>query len=159
MAKFLGFEITRPKEEPVESFAPVVNDDGAVIVAAGGAYGTYIDLDGTARTESELVSKYREIALQPELEQAIDDIVNEAIDTDSNAVVVLNTDKIKYGDNVKNRIRQEFELILELFNFQQEAYEIFKRWYIDGIHNYAIFSIYSDNISFFKIVKTNHRIT
>ena len=132
MAKFLGFEITRPKEEPVESFAPVVNDDGAVIVAAGGAYGTYIDLDGTARTESELVSKYREIALQPELEQAIDDIVNEAIDTDSNAVVVLNTDKIKYGDNVKNRIRQEFELILELFNFQQEAYEIFKRWYIDG---------------------------
>ena len=132
MAKFLGFEITRPKEEPVESFAPVVNDDGAVIVAAGGAYGTYIDLDGTARTESELVSKYREIALQPELEQAIDDIVNEAIDTDAEEIVTINLDKVEYGDNVKNRIRDEFEIVLELLNFQQESYEIFKRWYIDG---------------------------
>jgi len=132
MAKFLGFEITRPKEEPVESFAPVVNDDGAVIVAAGGAYGTYIDLDGTARTESELVSKYREISLQPELEQAIDDIVNEAIDTDAEEVVTINLDKVEYGDNVKNRIRDEFQIVLELLNFQQEAYEIFKRWYVDG---------------------------
>lgn len=60
--QLFGFEIKRKDETPIESFAPRVNDDGAVVVAAGGAYGTYIDLDGTARTESELVSKYREIS-------------------------------------------------------------------------------------------------
>ena len=62
--QFFGFEIKRKDEEPLESFAPEIKDDGAVIVAAGGAYGTYVDLDGTARTEAELVAKYREISLQ-----------------------------------------------------------------------------------------------
>ena len=117
---------------PLESFAPPVNDDGAVIVAAGGAYGTYIDLDGTARTESELVSKYREIALEADIERAIDDIVNEAIDTDAEKIVEINLDKIKYSDNVKERIREEFETITELLSFHNEAYDLFKRWYIDG---------------------------
>jgi hypothetical protein len=133
MVQFFGFEIKRKNEEPLESFAPEIKDDGAVIVAAGGAYGTYIDLDGTARTEAELVAKYREISLQPELEMAIDDIVNEAIDTDADIVVQINTDKItQYSDNVKNKIREEFENILDLLNFQTEAYELFKRWYVDG---------------------------
>jgi hypothetical protein len=133
MVQFFGFEIKRKNEEPLESFAPEIKDDGAVIVAAGGAYGTYIDLDGTARTEAELVAKYREISLQPELEMAIDDIVNEAIDTDADTVVQINTDKItQYSDNVKNKIREEFANILDLLNFQTEAYELFKRWYVDG---------------------------
>jgi uncharacterized protein YoxC len=127
-----GFEIKRKEETPVESFAPRVNDDGAVIVAAGGAYGTYIDLDGTARTESELVSKYREIALEADIDRAVDDIVNEAIDTDADRVVNINVDDLEYSDNVKNKIREEFDHILDLLNFQNEAYEIFKRWYIDG---------------------------
>lgn len=136
--QLFGFEIKRTKEEPVESFAPEVKDDGALVVAAGGAYGTYIDLDGTARTEAELVSKYREVSLHPEIEMAIDDIVNEAIDTDAEAIVELNTDKLNYSDNVKDRIRDEFETILELFNFQNEAYELFKRWYIDGRMYYHV---------------------
>jgi hypothetical protein len=127
-----GFEIKRKDEKPIESFAPTINDDGAVIVAAGGAYGTYIDLDGTARTESELVSKYREISLEADIDRAIDDIVNEAIDTDADKVVDINVDKLEYSDQVKNKIRDEFESILDLLNFQNEAYEIFKRWYIDG---------------------------
>ena len=77
MVQLFGFEIKKKKEEtPLESFAPPINDDGAVVVAAGGAYGTYIDLDGTARTESELVSKYREISLEADIERAIDDIIN-----------------------------------------------------------------------------------
>ena len=131
--QLFGFEIKRKNnEDPSESFTPEVKDDGAMVVAAGGAYGTFIDLDGTARTEAELVSKYREISLQPELEMAIDDIVNEAIDTDADTVVELNTDKLKYSDSVKNKIREEFQTILELFNFQNEAYELFKRWYVDG---------------------------
>jgi hypothetical protein len=133
-----GFEIKRKNEEPIESFAPEIKDDGAVVVAAGGAYGTFVDLDGTARTESELVAKYREISLQPELEQAIDDIVNEAIDADADEIVSLNTDKLEYSDDVKEIIREEFSNILDLFNFQTEAYDIFKRWYIDGRMYYHI---------------------
>ena len=130
--QFFGFEIKRKDEEPLESFAPEIKDDGAVIVAAGGAYGTYVDLDGTARTEAELVAKYREISLQPELEMAIDDIVNEAIDTDADEIVKINTDKVPYSDKVKKVITDEFANILDLLNFQNEAYELFKRWYVDG---------------------------
>jgi hypothetical protein len=130
--QLFGFEIKRKDEQPLQSFAPEVKDDGAVIVAAGGAYGTYIDLDGTARTEAELVSKYREISLQPELEAAIDDIVNEAIDTDAEKVVDINLDKVKYSDQIKQKITEEFNTVLRLLNFQTESYELFKRWYVDG---------------------------
>ena len=133
MVQLFGFEIKRKAEEnSLESFAPPVNDDGAVIVAAGGAYGTYVDLDGTARTESELVSKYREIALEADIERAVDDIVNEAIDSDADEVVSINTDKVKYGDPVKKKIQEEFNTVLELLDFQNQAYDIFKRWYVDG---------------------------
>ena len=136
--QLFGFSITRKDEEPVESFAPEVKDDGAMVVAAGGAYGTYIDLDGTARTEAELVSKYREISLQPELEMAIDDIVNEAIDTDADNIVEINLDKVNYSDPVKDKIREEFTNILTLFNFNFESYELFKRWYVDGRMYYHV---------------------
>ena len=96
--QLFGWEIKKSvDQEPLESFAPEIKDDGAVVVAAGGAYGTYVDLDGTARTEAELVAKYREISLQPELEMAVDDIINEAIDTDADEIVKINTDKIPYG--------------------------------------------------------------
>jgi len=136
--QLFGFEIKRKDEEPLESFAPEIKDDGAVVVAAGGAYGTYVDLDGTARTEAELVAKYREISLQPELEMAIDDIVNEAIDTDADEIVKLNTDKVPYSDKIKKAITEEFANILDLLNFQNEAYELFKRWYVDGRMYYHI---------------------
>ena len=136
--QLFGFEIKRKNEEPVESFAPETKDDGAVVVAAGGAYGTFVDLDGTARTEAELVAKYREISLQPEIEMAIDDIINEAIDTDADNVVEINVDEIKYSDNVKNKIKEEFDNILDLLNFNTEAYELFKRWYVDGRMYYHI---------------------
>lgn len=138
MVQLFGFEFKRKNEEPVESFAPEIKDDGAVVVAAGGAYGTFVDLDGTARNESELVAKYREISLQPEIEMAIDDIVNEAIDADAEQIVKLNTDNLDYSDQVKNIIREEFQNVLDLFNFQMEAYELFKRWYIDGRMYYHI---------------------
>lgn len=138
--QLFGFEIKRKNEDeaPLQSFAPEIKDDGAVIVAAGGAYGTFIDLDGTARTEAELVAKYREISLQPELEAAIDDIVNEALDTDAEKIVDLNLDKVDYSDQIKQKIREEFDTVLKLFNFQTEAYELFKRWYVDGRMYYHI---------------------
>jgi len=114
MVQLFGFEIKRKNEEPLESFAPEIKDDGAVVVAAGGADGTFVDLDGTARNESELVAKYREVSLQPEIEMAIDDIVNEAIDADAEQIVKLNTDNLDYSDQVKNIIREELKTHYEI---------------------------------------------
>lgn len=80
MAELFGFEIKRKQEEKeYPSFAPKQEDDGALVVAEGGAYGTFVDMEGAIRTEAELVSKYREMSMHPEVELAVDDIVNEAI--------------------------------------------------------------------------------
>ena len=76
--ELFGFELRRKQQEPV-SFAPKVTEDGAVVVAEGGVYGTYVDLDGSIRTESELVNKYRDMAEYPEVDMAIDDIINEVV--------------------------------------------------------------------------------
>ena len=78
MAKFFGFEVTRPKKQ-LQTFAAKENDDGALNLAAGGAFGQYIDMDGSIKNEIELINKYREMSIQPECDMAIDDIVNEAI--------------------------------------------------------------------------------
>jgi hypothetical protein len=114
------------------SFAPKEADDGAVVVAAGGAYGTYIDLDGTVRTEAELVTKYREMSLQPEIDSAVDEIVNESIDISEEDIVDINLDNLEIPDRIKKAIRDEFKVILNILNFQSKAYEIYRRWYIDG---------------------------
>ena len=132
MVSVFGWQFKRVEDNEPESFAPEVKDDGAVVVAAGGAYGTFVDLEGTARTEAELVAKYREMSLQPEVEKAVDDIINEAIDTDDDEIVSLNLDKIEYSENIKEKIQEEFDYVLQLFNFNTECYEIFKRWYVDG---------------------------
>jgi hypothetical protein len=131
--KLFGFEFQR--KAPVDvtpSFAPRETDDGAVVVAAGGAYGTYIDLDGTVRTEAELVTKYREMSLQPEIDSAVDEIVNESIDISEEDIVQINLDNLEIPERVKKAIRDEFAVILNILNFQSRAYEIYRRWYIDG---------------------------
>lgn len=131
--KLFGFEFQR--KAPIEvapSFAPKEADDGAVIVAAGGAYGTYIDLDGTVRTEAELVTKYREMSLQPEIDSAVDEIVNESISIDEEDIVEINLDNLEITDKVKKAIRDEFQNVLNILDFQSRAYEIYRRWYIDG---------------------------
>lgn len=132
--KLFGFEFKR--ELPVEvapSFAPKEADDGALIVAAGGAYGTYIDLDGTVRTEAELVTKYREMSLQPEIDTAVDEIVNESISVDEETMVSINLDDLEdLPERVKKAIRDEFVTVLKLLNFNNQGYEIYRRWYIDG---------------------------
>jgi hypothetical protein len=132
-----GFEIRRKADEMAEmpvSFTPQKHDDGAIEISSGGAYGTYVDLDGSIKTESELVTRYRDMSMHPELEQAIDDIVNEAIVTDHDEKVVsLVLDDIpELSESVKKRIRDEFEDILSLFEFNSQGYELFRRWYIDG---------------------------
>lgn len=129
-----GFEIKR-KVEPLDipSFTPKAADDGAMVVAEGGVYGTFVDLDGAVRTEAELVNKYREIAMHPEVEMAIDDIVNEAIVADpKKEIVSLNLDDLEQPDKIKKMILEEFDNIVDLLEFNQHAYEIFKKWYVDG---------------------------
>jgi hypothetical protein len=138
--QFFGWEIKRKTQLDNEnvSFAPPNDDDGAVVVqaqptSAGGAYSTVLDLDGTVRSEADLISKYREVALQPEVDSAIDEIVNEAITLDDDQDVVdVVLDDVPVNPKVKEAISQEFEEILKLLEFKNQPYDVFRRWYIDG---------------------------
>lgn len=135
--KIFGFEITKTKEEEreeenVKSFVPPQTDDGAIELASGGAYGSFLDLEGMIKTESQLVTKYREMTLQPEADMAIDHVVNEAIVIDDELPVDLNLDNLEQPDEVKKVIREEFYEIMRLLDFKNQAYEIFRQWYIDG---------------------------
>ena len=104
-----------------------------MVVQAGGVYGTYVDLDGSIRTETELVTKYREMSEHPELERAIDDIVNEAIVGDSkDEPVEINLDDLEQPERIKDIIRDEFKNVLALLEFNDYSYDIFKKWYVDG---------------------------
>lgn len=132
MAKIFGFEIRRKVEEPI-SFAPKATDDGAVVVNEGGIYGTYVDLDGSIRTEAELVNKYREMASHPEIDMAVDDIINEVITQEPEVKLVeLILDEIELPDRIKKLFIAEFKDILSLLEFTNLGYEIFRRWYVDG---------------------------
>jgi hypothetical protein len=137
MVQLFGFEISRKKqqdqEEKNKSFALPQNDDGAVTIQSGAYYGTYVDLDGVVRNEIELITRYREMAMQPELETAIDEIVNEAIvNDDSESGVEIDTDELKQPENIKKKIREEFEYVLKLLDFGNMGHELFRRWYTDG---------------------------
>jgi len=119
--------------DQLKSFVPESNDDGAVTIQSGSYYGTYVDMDGVVRNEIELITRYREMAMQPELETAIDEIVNEAIIMDDNGKSVdINMDEVKVSEGIKKKIRAEFDYILKLLNFGNMGYDIFRRWYVDG---------------------------
>lgn len=138
--KLFGFQIGADKIDPrledqqrQKSFTLPENNDGAVTVAGAGYYGTYVDLDGTFRNETQLITKYRELSIQPEMETALDEIVNEAIVVeDSGTSVEINLDEVKLTPQLKKRIEDEFNYILKLLNFGNMGHEIFRRWYIDG---------------------------
>ena len=134
MAELFGFEFKKKAGKPeLQSFAPPVDqDDGALEIAAGGAYGTYVDLDGTVRTEAELVSRYRQMSLIPECDSAVDEIVNEAISIEDPNLVTLNLDMLQISEKLKSVMRAEFKNCLNVISFNKFAYEIFRRWYIDG---------------------------
>lgn len=135
--QLFGFEIRRPKDEvntpSLDSFSAPVTDDGALVVAAGGVYGTVVDLDGSLKTEFDLVTRYREMSIQSEVELAIDDIVNEAITTEMDEQnVKLNLSEVKLPERIKSAIQTEFDTILGMLDFNNQGYELFKRWYVDG---------------------------
>lgn len=139
--KLFGFEIKRYEEDPktVPSLVSKESDDGALTVAPAGAYGTYLDLDGSVRSEAALVNKYREMEQHQEVDSAVDDIVNEAIVMDSDEpIVTLNLDDTTFSDAIKDRIRVEFEHVLKTYRFNLNAYDIFRRWYVDGRLYYQV---------------------
>ena len=138
-----GFTISRDQTEQEksvqQSFTPPNSDDGALTIQSAAYYGTYVDLDCTAKNEVELISRYREMAMQPEIESAIDDIVNEAIvQDDDGRITDIVLDDLKQPEKIKKAIKEEFNTILRLFNYKNMAQDIFRRYYIDGRLYYHI---------------------
>ena len=140
--ELFGFEIKRRKEDNknVQSFTEPANDDGAVnVAAAGGAVSSFIDLEGTAKSEAELVQKYRGMISQPEVQQAVDDIVNEVVNISStDKPIECVTDDLDLPDNIKKRIREEFDNVLKLLDFANQGYDTVQKWYVDGRVNYHV---------------------
>ena len=136
--ELFGFRLERGKQEKkqekaLKSFVVPTFDDGAIPVEAGGFYGQYVDLDGTVRNDFELTMKYREMAQDPIVEVAIDDVVNEAIVVgEKKSPIKIVLDRLKASDNVKERIHEEFRNILRVMQFETKGTEIFRRWYVDG---------------------------
>jgi len=138
-----GFTIARDKVETQDtvqqSFTPPSNDDGALTITSAAYYGTYVDLDGTAKNDVELISRYREMAMQPEIESAIDDIVGEAIcQDDDGKIIKLVLDDLKQPERIKKAIMDEFETVSRLLNYKNMAQDIFRRYYVDGRLYYHI---------------------
>ena len=135
MAKLFGFSIedAEPLSPSAVSPVPPNSEDGNDYYMSSGFFGQSIDLDGVYRTEFDLIKRYREMALHPEADSAIEDIVNEALVSDSNdQPVQLDLDHLNASDGIKKKIRDEFKYILDLMDFDKKAHEIYRNWYVDG---------------------------
>ena len=134
MAEIFGFEIKRKETKPnSQSFTAPTSDDGTQTIMGGGHFGTYLDIEGKVNNESDLIRRYREIAMHPECDMAIEDIINESVVVDDNQEVVrLNLNKVPFSSKVKKSIALEFQNILSLLEFEQKGHDIFRRWYVDG---------------------------
>ena len=134
MAEIFGFEIKRkPTGQSSQQFTAPTADDGVQTIMGGGHFGTYLDIEGKVNNEADLIRRYREIAIQPECDQAIEDIINEAIVVDDNKETVrLNMNKVPFSDGIKKSINDEFNKVLSLIEFEQKGHDIFRRWYVDG---------------------------
>lgn len=135
--ELFGFDINRVKrpedEKTVKSFTSPEFDDGAIVTTTGGAYGTYVDLEGSVKGDVDAINKYRELSLQPEVEVAIDDVINEVINPEDDGTVVrLSLDKLAVDERVKTLIQSEFKTLLRKLSFNEKSYEIFRKWYVDG---------------------------
>jgi len=135
MAELFGFSITRAKKQadPKQSFTTTQADDGTQTIAAGGYFGQYLDMEGTAKSEADLIRRYREVALHPECDMAVEDIVNEAVvANEMKSAVRVDVNNLPYGKDVRKKIEDEFQNILKLLNFNTKGHDIFRRWYVDG---------------------------
>ena len=135
MARLFGFSIEDNEKTPpgVVSPVPPSNNDGSEHYVTSGFYGSYVDIEGVYKNENDLIRRYRSMALYPECDSAIEDIVNEAIVSDTNdSPVSIDLQNLNASDGIKKIIREEFAYILELLDFDKKAHEIFRNWYIDG---------------------------
>ena len=135
MAKLFGFSIedNEPLSPGVVSPVPPNKEDGSDFYLTSGFFGSYVDIEGVYRTEFDLIKRYREMALHPECDSAIEDIVNEAIVSDTNdSPVKIELSNLNASDGIKNKIREEFKTILDLLDFDKKSHEIYRNWYIDG---------------------------
>ena len=134
MSQLFGFSLQRAKKVPKgPSFVQKDSMDGSQPIVGGGYYGYSVDFDGTIRNEYELITRYREMVLQPECDSAVDDVVNETICGNFDDVPVeLELSNLKVSDKIKKLMREEFDEILRLLDFENRSYEIFRRWYVDG---------------------------
>ena len=134
--ELFGFTIGRKQEQQkqLQAFATPEYEDGALNVSSGGgAYGTYVDTEGAVKSETELINRYREMSLQAEVENAVDDIVNEAVVTSKDVPSVrLNIGNMNVSDTIKDKVHAEFKEIVRLLEFNQLGNDIFRRWYVDG---------------------------
>ena len=139
MVQLLGFQITRAnddREKPAEAkqaFTVPSPDDGTTTISAGGYFGQYLDMEVTAKNDVDLIKRYREVAQHPECDMAIEDIINEVIVSDDrDQSVSISLDKLSVSENIKTKIRNEFDEVMSLLNFDEKGHDIFKRFYIDG---------------------------
>ena len=135
MPKLFGFSIDDKanKSTSVVSPIPKSNEDGVDNYISSGFYGQYVDIEGVYRTEYDLMRRYREMAIHPEVDNAIEDVVNEALVSDLyDSPIDIELTNVNASDKVKDKIRDEFKTIKELMDFDKKAHEIFRNWYVDG---------------------------
>jgi len=134
MAELFGFKFERIRDSKgSEKFTAPSLDDGTVDVAGGGFYGQVLDVEGRERTENDLVRRYRDISQQPECDSAIEDIINEGIvsdERDQSVEIVL--DRLPQPKRIKDKIKEEFDNVMRLLDFNVKGHDIFRRWYVDG---------------------------
>jgi len=135
MAKLFGFSIEDSESLSQTAVSPIPpnNEDGSDHYMSSGFFGSYVDIEGIYRTEFDLIKRYREMALNPECDSAIEDIVNEAIVSDTHdSPIEIELSNLNASDGIKKKIREEFKFVCELLDFDKKAHEIFRNWYIDG---------------------------
>ena len=133
MAQLFGFQITRSSKEKGEQSTFVLPDPEDGATTSAGFYSEFLDIEGQTKNESDLIRRYRSTSEHPECDLAIEDIVNESINTEElKAPVSLNTDNLPYSSKIKQRVKEEFEQVLNLLDFNNKAHDLFRRWYIDG---------------------------
>ncbi|AIR93443.1 portal protein [Prochlorococcus phage P-TIM68] len=135
MARLFGFSIEDTEKTPAGVVSPVPpnRQDGSEYYVSSGFYGSYVDIEGVYRTENDLLRRYRQMSLYPECDSAIEDIVNEAIVSDTHdSPIEIELSNLNASDGIKKKIREEFQFVCELLDFDKKAHEIFRNWYIDG---------------------------
>ena len=135
MAKLFGFSIEDniKKSPSVVSPVPPSNEDGVDNYISSGFYGQFVDIEGVYRTEYDLLKRYREMALHPECDSAIEDVVNEAIVSDLyDSPIQIELSNLNVTERLKDIIRKEFKNIKEIMDFDRKCHEIFRNWYVDG---------------------------